>query len=293
MFHRLRARLSQTMRRTPARSVPVVRSRIEFDRRPRPEWQAALDAQHIAGTARLYIAWEPGDRWQPIHRWMLWQLQPWAHVDQAFKDELRGPHPRTDASLTYLSQIIDGVRQMRPRITGGPCRLIDKRTWELHHEIADVTGELVRPRRLWVIQGDAGGHPFAVTPAEEKYRRACGLTPDVPSAGDLPYAEFDRRVMAALERYDLWRFAHGIADPITNAAKLTIAALGNTEIAAHRLMWQQLVGMSEQWADGAGFAARQDGLHRLRSTPVGYRHRDADIDRAMDEYINDLSIEDA
>jgi hypothetical protein len=117
------------------------------------------------------------------------------------------------------------------------------------------------------------------------------LPADVPSAGDLLYAEPDARMMTALERYDLWRYAHGIADPMTNGAKLAIKALQATEVEAHTNQWRTLMGLSEEWADGAGFAARQDGLHRLRMSPVGYKHQIADVDAARESYINDFSVE--
>lgn len=273
---------------------------MDYARAPRPEWQAMLDAQHIPSTARLVVAWEAGDAWQPIHRWLLWQLQPFVGrvdgetrylVDVSVRQEIQGPHPRTGASLVYIPATVDGQTTLRPRLRGGPCRLIDRRTWEIARAHYHDTGEWVRPRRLWVIQGAMGGHPFAVGMDEEKRRRAIGLSPDVPSAGDLPYATFDRRVLRALERYDLWRHAHGLGDPMTNAAKLAIAQVRATELDAHTAQWNALQALSEEWADGALHAFKQDGLHRMRLTPVGSRTRAVDVDRHRDEYLHDYSLE--
>ena len=272
------------------RTRPVsARTLVEYERAPLASWQAMLDTQHIEGTARVIVAWEPGDRWQPIHRWMLWQLQPWAHVDQTFRQELQGPHPRSTGHYCADGACVCPIKTNRWR--GGAARLIDRRTWEIARQHYQTTGEWVRPRRFWVVQGDQGGHPFAVGMAEEKLRQSLKLPADVPSAGDLLYAEPDARMMTALERYDLWRYAHGIADPMTNGAQLAIKALQATEREAHTNQWRTLMGLSEEWADGAGFAARQDGLHRLRMSPVGHKHQSADVDAARDSYINDFSVE--
>lgn len=267
----------------------AARTLVEYERTPDPAWQAMLDTQHIPGTARVVVAWEPGDRWQPIHRWCLWQMQPWGFVDRTIQSELRGPSPRSTGHYCAPGSCV--CRVQTGRWKGGAARLIDRRTWELHHWYRKTTGELVRPRRFWVVQGHQGGHPFAVGMAEEKLRLSLGLPADVPSAGDLAFAEPDPRVMTALERYDLWRYAHGIADPMTHGATLAIKALQATEHEAHTNQWRSLMGLSEEWADGAAHAARADGLHRLRMTPVGVKSKVADVDRARHEYVHDYSVE--
>jgi hypothetical protein len=288
-----RLRDALTVRRSPVTVTPHAVTRIEYERMPRPEWQAALDAQHVPGTARLVVAWEPGDVWQPIHRWFLWQLQPWHQSqNEAVKQELRGPHPRKNARLVYVPDTVNGKTELRPRMVGG-ASLVDRRTYELHREVERATGELVIPRRLWVIQGHGGGHPFTLSASEQKLRVEQGLPSDVPSAGDLPYAEFDGRVLAALERYDLFRYAHGLSDPVTLAAKATIRRLHETEVAAHRLLWAKWEGLAEEWADGAAHAARQDGLHYHRWRPVGTKARAVDVDAQRHQFIHDTEWEDA
>lgn len=290
LWDRMRAALSVS-RGTSPRGAHAV-SRIEYDRQPLPGWQAALDAQHIPGTARLVIAWEPGDVWQPIHRWFIWQFQPWERShNNAVKAELRGPHPRTGTRMQYVPATLNGKTTLRPRIMGGPCQLIDRRAWELHHEWERQTGERVIPRRLWVIQGASGGHPFTLSTEEQALRTVQGVA-DVPSAGDLPYAEFDHRVLRALERYDLWRWANRLGtDPLTNTARVHIARLQDVEVEANRLRWAQWGEFAAEMADGASHAARQDGLHRLRLSPVGAKSRAVDMDRLEDRYINDTNLE--
>lgn len=283
------------------RSAPVLAphavSRIEYERAMPAEWQAALDAQHVPGTARVVIAWEAGDVWQPIHRWMLWQLQPW-HYSQnvAVKRELRGPHPRSTGHYCAPSSGCGckngfGAPTHTMAWKGGATRLIDRQTWALHRRVERQTGELVIPRRLWVIQGPHGGHPFQVSMSEEKLRRELGQSPDVPSAGDLPYAEFDQRVLVALERYDLWRFAHGLGNPVTAAAQATLRRMQASEMEAHKAMWAKWELLAEEWADGAAHAARQDGLHLLRWNPVGHKARGVDMAALRDRYITDTDVE--
>lgn len=291
LWDRLRDALGATRSVVRTGKGPAV-SRIEYDRTPDPAWQAALDALHRPGTARVIIAWEPGDVWQPIHRWFLWQLQPW-HLSQAdaIKQELRGPHPRRHAVLQYVPAAVNGRVELRPRMVGGG--LVERRQYELHWAQYRETGELVIPRRLWVIQGDRGGHPFAVSASEQMVRAEQGLPADVPSAGDLPYAEFDARVLRALERYDLFRFAHGLSDPVTAPAAAAIARMHAQEVEAHKLLWGKWEGLAEEWADGAAHAARQDGLHLLRWRPVGQKARAVDMDAAKHQFIHETTWEDA
>lgn len=295
LLDRLRDALN--VRRSAPVLAPHAVSRIEYDRTLPSEWQAALDAQHVPGTARVVIAWEAGDVWQPIHRWMLWQLQPW-HYSQnaAVKRELRGPHPRSTGHYCAPSSGCGCKNEFgAPTHTmawkGGTVRLIDRRAYELHWEHYRATGELVIPRRLWVIQGHNGGHPFQISMVEQKLRREQGLPEDVPSAGDLPFAEFDRRVLVGLERYDLWRYAHGLGDPVTSAAQATIRRMHASEVDAHRLMWSRWEGLAEEWAEGAAHAARKDGLHLLRWNKVGEKPRAVDMAAMRERYLYDTDTE--
>lgn len=282
----------------PPRSLSG-RTRIEYERPVPAAWQAALDAATWAGpgTARLWLTWLPGDPWQPVHRWILFQLQPWALVSAEIQRELRGPHPRTNARLEYAPRTVDGVTALRPSIRGGPCRLVDRLQWVTHRDLERRGEGLWFPRYCWVIQGDHGGHPFQVTDSEAQWRRANDLPPDVPSAGDEPYAPFDGRVLAALTRYDLWRYAHGMGDPMTAAAKAQIARQDATEREANRLVWGRKEAVAQEIADGLAFAARQDGLHYHRWSPVRTKEdrmrRATDMDRLRDQYINDTTFSEA
>lgn len=268
---------------------------LDYARTPDPAWQAALDAATMTGdgeqVARLWLQWVPGDPWQPVHRWFVFQLQPWAHVPLHIKRELLGPHPRTNAMLVYQPKVINGVIEQRPTILGGPCRSVDRLQWEMHRAYERAYGLRVFPRYTWVIQGDAGGHPFQ-TGSEEKMLRAAQGIPDVPSAGDAPYAPFDSRVIAAITRYDLWRYAHGLGDPLTATAEIQIARQVATERDANRMVWAMKEAVGAEVADGMAFAARQDGLHYHRWRPVGVKPRETDWERMKHQYINDTSLTD-
>lgn len=280
----------------PAAPAPptgvVVAPGLDYAREPQPEWQAQLDAATRGGAAsRLWLHWVPGDPWQPVHRWLLFQLQPWAHVPPHLQQELRGPHPRTNAALVYRDRVIDGQVMRRPAITGGPCRFIDRTQWTLHRALERRFGWRVLPRYCWVIQGAHGGHPFQLTDSEQALRRAQGLPADVPSVGDLPYAPFDQRVLTALERYDLWQYAHGLGDPVTASARARIARQVATEREANRLLWARKEAIAAQVSDGLAFHARKDGLHYHRWTPVGAAPRGSDYDRERHTYLTDTTLE--
>lgn len=268
---------------------------LDYARAPEPGWQAALDAATLVGdgtqVGRLVLHWVAGDPWQPVHRWLLFQCQPWAYVPDTIKRELRGPHPRTHARLEYVPRVIDGKALLRPAVRGGPCRLIDRTQWVLHRQLERETGQLVFPRYCWVIQGNRGGHPFQVSDSEQQLRRAQGLPADVPSVGDLPYAPFDGRVLAALERYDLWRWAHGLGDPQTAAATARIARQVATEREANRALWATKEAVAAEVADGMAHAARRDGLHYHRWTPVGAPAARIDFDAQREAYIHDTTLE--
>jgi hypothetical protein len=274
----------------PWRGQPL----LDYSRRPEPGWQAALDAASAKGdqVSRLYLAWVPGDPWQPIHRWFVFQLQPWQHVPDAFKTELEGPHPRTDAQLVYQPRVVDGKLEHRPLIKGGPCRLIDRVQWVLHRQVLAETGERTFARYFWVIQGDHGGHPYQLPMEEQKLRREQGLPEEFPMAGDAPYAPFDGRVIEAMQRYDLWRYAHGQgADALVTApARAQIARLNDAEREAHRLLWARWGALTDEIADGLAHAARQDGLHYHR-VPSWKRARPIDLEAVRDRFVNDVSID--
>ena len=266
-----------------------VRTGVEFDRVPPAEWQTALDAVSplTEQSSGLAVHYETGDRWQPVHRWMLFQLQPWQFVPSEIRHELRGPHPRTNAELVYRKGTVNGVTSLRPSLSGGPCRLIDRRTWELHHLYAE-RGVLVYPRRFWVIQGPGGGHPWMLDQSDEALRLAQGLPGEVPSAGTLPYAPFDQRVLDAITAFDLWRWANGRGAQ-TSAVQARIARWTEMEVSANRLRWSADSQSYAQQADELGHLMRKDGMHYQRWQPVGTSVQQADDAELEHTFVHDTT----
>lgn len=78
--------------------------------------------------------------------------------------------------------------------------IISLRQWELFRQYRCTSS------RVWVVQGPDGGHPFAVSQAEQAFLQALGLPgSDTPPPGQLPYAEPDSRTWQRLGEYDRLR----------------------------------------------------------------------------------------
>lgn len=279
-------RHSRPMWAAPSRVLPM-HTTVEFDREPPPEWQDALRAVAPLSDRQsgLAIHFETGDRWQPVNRWIIWQLQPWPFVRPEVQRELQGPHPRRHARLEYSPRTVNGKTTLRPSVRGGPCRFVDRRTWEIHQHYA-AQGVLVGPRRFWVIQGDGGGHPYQIEQADETMRLALGLPADVPSAGDVPYAPFDQRVLDGIREYDLARFAFG-GNPATQAVRARVARWDATEREANRLRYAKETAEWTHASEGLGWLMRRDGMHHHRWHPVGHTARAVDPDVLEHDYITD------
>jgi hypothetical protein len=74
-------------------------------------------------------------------------------------------------------------------------------------------------RPYWCLQGDAGGTPMQYTMREKAVLKAHNLPTDVPDPGELPWADFDERVMAQLIARDKFRTLGHALDRLTDPAK--------------------------------------------------------------------------
>lgn len=239
------------------------------------------------GLGRLVPWWDAGDAWQPIHRWIVLQVQPWALVPEPIQRALEGPHPRSGTYGRY------GARIQSTTSSG-----LDRLCYEAYHTLKR-RGIRGWPRRFWVVQGPNGGHPYRLTTSEEARwdaegrvhlapaeRNARGET--VPGA---EYAPFDARVIRAITEYDLWQYSRGFGDSKTAHVTAILRRQQADERTTRRLAWQMQHEIIGQHASELQHAMRQDGVHRLRMRPVGEKPRALDYDRAKETYLNDLNTE--
>lgn len=257
----------------------VVSVGIEFDRQPDPAWQAALDAESPPSEdGRLVLVWDAGDRWQPIGRWSILQVQPWHLVPEQAREALLGPHPRTNAQRLWNAD------EQEFELVGPHIGPVDRLCWETARRLRQQ-GVWGLPLRWWVVQGAEGGHAIDLSPYEERLWRQQGRVFDRP--GLLPYAPFDQRVIRALRPYLLRGSATERGDVGYDHARAHYQRLQQIQIASRTITWNERRAMAEQHASQLGFAMRKDGLHLTRNSPVGApKPRPVDITAARDEYVN-------
>lgn len=160
-------------------------------------WQPELDriAPRTMRPTWLRLAWLPGYPWQPVERWVIYQMVPLRYLGEwgpgaAVRDSLlHGPDPARVIGF-------DTVRMKLVR-HGGPRPLVDRWQYRLFRE----TGAYAQP--LWVVQGSQGGHKRAFDDVESSISVMNGGPEQPPAPGELPYAEPDMRTIAKLRELDL------------------------------------------------------------------------------------------
>lgn len=195
---------------TPQPETLTVRPRAyvrrTWDRDVPAAWESLL-YQHLpsSGPMVLMLAWEPGDPWRPVERWMVYETAArwWvAETDPDRLRELEGPNPRQDVDHYCTSGWCDcAMKKNKMLYRAGAYRpaLIDYWQWRFYQQHGRS------PIRYWTIQGDDGGHRYALTPVESKiYQMRKGVS-DTPAPGALPYGEFNARVLQHLTAYEPMR----------------------------------------------------------------------------------------
>ena len=165
------------------------------NREPEPAWVEAL-AQIAPRNDQVpwaLILWEPGETWDPVQRWMIREMDPALQYYDAEEIAMyEGPSPRTMGHW----EMNGAERYWKSSAPPG----FSLRKWELYRQYKCISS------RVWVVQGPNGGHPFAVSQAEEAFLKAMGLPgADTPRPGQLPYAEPDARTWRRLAEYDRLR----------------------------------------------------------------------------------------
>lgn len=172
----------------------------------------------------LLLAWLSGDPWEEhpgpsgmeygVQRWCIYEMVPlriWWGLIQSHRqmgksdseiiewyvlEQLSGPHPR---DLGHYDEVLDRFVSTAE---------VTRQEWELFRQYRAV------PKLFWVIQGEHGGHKRVFTPLEQKYLRMANLPEDPPAPGDLPYADFDQRVLFQLARRDRLHKLSGRLSPL-------------------------------------------------------------------------------
>lgn len=164
---------------------------LDYTRVPEASWLERLKEINGESTAlpTLVLHWEPGDKWGPIQRWMVYQTIPLLNTPAWLLPELRGPHPRAwgrfDERAGYW--------------VDGPAPNITRSQWEIFH----VHGRYAVP--YWTIQGDRGGHKYRLNRWESRLSKLAGGPGDTPNPGELAYCVPDSRTWDALAKADRMR----------------------------------------------------------------------------------------
>lgn len=186
----------------------VVRLRKIVHRDVPKEWSDRL-AELSPPTNKfswLKLIWEPGYPWEIVERYMIYQMVPRHGIPLGFLEQLEHALPPSQMGNYYdkhMEWVDERGVSRRGQFVRNPDCIITERAWHLYRE----TRCWGRP--FWVIQGNEGGHKRWFSPNEKKFLKMAGLPIDSPPPGDLPYADFDERVMKRLEEWDLLRGQHG------------------------------------------------------------------------------------
>ena len=171
-----------------------------WEREPDPSWVARLQGLRSMTDQQtgLVIAWEPGDPWQPVQRWMIYEVFPKVAIPPDVLAQLDGPHPRSTGHPCFGTNEYGTWCQCpnpAQRWVDGPAGAITKTSWLLYHRY----GGWARP--LWVVQGTKGGHKYRFTQWESRLSKAAGGPMQPKPPGDLIYAEPDDRTWEHIRFY--------------------------------------------------------------------------------------------
>lgn len=245
----------------------------------------------VEGQPWLLARWEPGDPWDRIERWTIWEVAPWSAIpleDQALvRAAMEGPNPRSTGHYCAAGHCPCDVK--KNRWTGGRHEGADYiRQWEIHRECAQ-RGEPGFPRMIWVVQGEAGGHPLVMDTIEQQLAQAAGLPAQYPTVGALPFAPLDERVIRGLITQDRLRDAKGqLRDRYRTGAEMAREQAERAQQAADSIfefIMAHTAASAEEWAywerrETGAYVAGRHG----EPTPV------LDRDAIKRQFIEDLAV---
>lgn len=244
-------------------------------RDPDPAWQAVLDTLSPVGERDRFswyrIAWEPGDPWRPVQRWVIWHMHPRNHIPLYINPGgLRGPSPRSQGHACFEGLCTCDVKKNYwvdgPRETRG----ISYQTWKAYQE----TG--CYGRIWWVIQGTQGGHRRMYDQIEEAVAKASGLELEPPIMGSLPYAEPDNRTWDAIRTAEQMRGGLAFISKLQDNPEAYAALDKQRAEEAMVVMGQWLDRQVEPHADPLHWALRRTSDSEIaRTTPKPYDYDEA------------------
>lgn len=164
------------------------------------DWQKALDRIAPQGqrTTWLKLVWLAGNFYEPVNRWAIYEMVPpdspmRAHIPDFLLLGLEGEDPRKWGAWEDDASV-PGGRRWRSHST------VSRVQWDLYHTTRCV------PLLFWIIQGSHGGHHYRLPAAEAHYLSVVhGDGWEHPGPGDLPYADFDQRVVEKILASDRLR----------------------------------------------------------------------------------------
>lgn len=257
---------------------------LRYHRKPPAAWQAALDA--IAPPhrqkSRLLIRWHAGREffdetvgsrvWQPIERWIIWELIPSAVMSPRFPAVVKMAGPRIHGGVALHE--LQGVRGLLD-LDRSSC---DREQWAIYLE----TGQYAR--MVWVIQGEHGGHQRHFSEWQRMGLSRRGLPEEPPYPGQLPYAPFDRRVLAQLEQLQQGRIWESVSNQAERAWHLIGAHEQQEALSARRALADWAEQQLGEVLDSSTRAERAE-LRELYPAGVGRPDEMVDADEALAAYL--------
>ena len=152
---------------------------VTWTREVPAEWEAQLRQLSPITTYCSHLRF----RWHPAQRWMLYECLPKRFV---------GPSRR---------RLLDD----KPWWELPPSQQYGRRTTVSTFEYLTYHRHGVWPKAFLVLQGESGVTPCGYTPQQIEWLRLAQLPSDPPDVGQLAYAAFDNRTLAAIESRDRLR----------------------------------------------------------------------------------------
>lgn len=258
----------------------VEQSLFRWTRDRDPRWQEMLDGitPRNTGLSWLWLEWEPGDLWEPVQRWFIWQMRPVARTNPEILHALKGPNPRSRGHYCAPGWCNCPKNTGLWRDSANP--LVDRMTWEVFQK----TG--CYGTRWWAIQGNRGGHKYRMDPLESRISRMHGGPKDTPIPGDLPYAELDLRTVNKIAQLDRLKVHKGVIRYCDRKHEQMDQEEQQAKLEAQAEVWKWLQSQTEQTYDSI---SKKDWKEFREAIPVAVGDRDTtDYERAEEQFITQI-----